>query len=114
MGGQAHLAQHTHLKTSIPAVLVGGNVGCNIGAIGCRELLWPRIFQRHILHMRAHSNAKMPRAQIGIGSVLHRPALRLQPQCKAPCEAGSQKLFSLHLLSLTRHCCFYCSKLSLC
>ena len=77
MGGQARLTQHTHLKTGIPTVLVDGNVGCNVGTIGRCELLWSRIFQRHILHMRAHSNAKMPRAQIGIGPVLHRPALRL-------------------------------------
>ena len=70
----AQLTQHTHHKAIVPAVLVGGDEARSLRAVLVLNGLRPNVLQFQILQMRTNEQSEVEGAQVGIRTVLYRPA----------------------------------------
>ena len=78
IGAQSGLAQHTHMKTGIEAVLIARYhllSRCSLLFIDNR--LRPHILELNVLEVGAHQHAEVERSEVGVGSVFYFSFLRL-------------------------------------
>lgn len=75
VGAETQFGQYAHIKTGIPAVLVGTYDDLLRSAVIIGDSLWPHVHKLEVLQVCAHKHAEMEVAQVGIRPVLHRAFL---------------------------------------
>ena len=78
VSAQTELAQHTHMETSIPTVLVATDDFLNRGSVFVDgNHLRTHIHKFHILEVRSHQHAKVEGTQVGVRPIFNGPLLSL-------------------------------------
>lgn len=101
MGVEAQLAEHSHLESRIPAVLVGGDERFDSGAIVGNSRCGADVEELNILQVCPDKDAEMEFPQISIRAVLHRPILCLA-HVKRQAQHHDERPKTHHLIIITQ------------